>query len=207
MEKEEIEIILERISDLYRKYGIKSVTMDDAARELGISKKTLYTFVRDKEDLVKQVMIQEMYKMHHRFNGLISEKQNAIEELFEVNKQIKKMIREHSTTIDYDLKKYFPSLYREIYEDTRQNMYEAVLRNIKKGKEDGLFREDLNEEVIARLHVSRVMGMSENPHFSIEEITSDKVYNEIMVYHIRGMANEKGIQYLEENLDKLEHTD
>jgi AcrR family transcriptional regulator len=207
MERDEIELILERVGDLYRKYGIKSVTMDDAARELGISKKTLYTFVKDKEDLVKQVMMQERYKMHHRFEGLMSERHNAIEELFEVNKQIKIMIREHSTTIDYDLKKYFPALFREIFEDTRQNMYEAVLKNIKRGKEEGLFRKDLNEEVIARLHVSRIMGMSENPHFSIEEITSDKVYNEIMVYHIRGMANENGIKYLEENLDKLEHID
>jgi TetR/AcrR family transcriptional regulator, cholesterol catabolism regulator len=198
----ELENILERISCLYKKYGIKSVTMDDVARELGISKKTLYLHFSDKDDLVLQVLNFEAKKRTVEFKKIYERKLNAIEELLEVNRFLNFMLRDHSPVVDYDLKKYYPKHYIKSQEMRMAKMFESVINNMKKGKKEGLFREDLNEEIIAKLHVSRIMCMTENPYFSSEELTSPQVFSELIIYHIRGIANENGIKILEENLVK-----
>jgi AcrR family transcriptional regulator len=198
----ELENILERISCLYRKYGIKSVTMDDVARELGISKKTLYLHFSDKDDLVLQVLNYEGRNRATEFKKIYERNLNAIEELLEVNRYMNHMMRDHSTVIDYDLKKYYPEHYTKTQEMRRAKMYESVINNMKKGKKEGLFRADLNEEIIAKLHVSRIMCMTENSYFSTTELSSPEVFSEVIIYHIRGIANENGIKILEENLVK-----
>jgi len=198
----ELENILERISCLYRKYGIKSVTMDDVARELGISKKTLYLHFTDKDDLVLQVLNYEGRKRTLEFKKIFDRNLNAIEELLEVNRYMNLMMRDHSTVVDYDLKKYYPEHYSKTQDLRRAKMYESVLNNMKKGKKEGLFRTDLNEEIITKLHVSRIMCMTENPYFSTAELSSPEVFSEVIIYHIRGIANDKGIKILEENLVK-----
>jgi len=198
----ELENILERISCLYRKYGIKSVTMDDVAHELGISKKTLYLHFSDKDDLVLQVLNYEGKKRTVEFKKIYDRKLNAIEELLEVNRYMNDMLRDHSAVVDYDLKKYYQEDYAKTQETRRGKMFESVINNMKKGKKEGLFRADLNEEIIAKLHVSRIMCMTENPFFSAYEISSPQVLSEVIIYHIRGIANENGIKILEENLVK-----
>ena len=198
----ELENILERVSCLYRKYGIKSVTMDDVARELGISKKTLYLHFSDKDDLVVQVLNYEANNRAVEFKKIYDQNLNAIEELLEVNKLMNHILREHSTVVDYDLKKYYPEHFAKNQELRRDKMYESVMNNMKKGKDEGLFRADLNEEIIAKLHVSRIICMTENPFFSAAELSSPQVFSEIIIYHIRGIANKNGIKILEENLSK-----
>lgn len=198
----EIENILERISCLYKKYGIKSVTMDDVAHELGISKKTLYLYFSDKDDLVMQVLNFEGEKRTKAYKKIYDLRLNAIEELLEVNRYMNHMMREYSAVVDYDLKKYYPEHYAKTQEMRREKMFESLINNMIKGKKEGLFREDLNEEIIAKLYVSRIMSMTENSSFSLVELSSPQVFSELIIYHIRGIANDKGIKMLEENLVK-----
>lgn len=200
----ELKNILGKVNCLYRKYGIKSVTMDDVARELGMSKKTLYQYVKDKNELVEKTIELELNQNLCVINESLEEQLNAIEELFEVNRCIHQMIKQYNPSMDYDLKKYYPDLYKKAHEVKRKNMYTSVLANITKGKKDGLFREELNEEIIAKLYVSRIEGSMNSEVFTQEEILSSKVHKEIFIYHIRGMANEKGIDYLNKNIHKLD---
>jgi TetR/AcrR family transcriptional regulator, cholesterol catabolism regulator len=192
--------ILEKVGAMYHKYGIKSVTMDDVARELGISKKTLYAFVCDKDELVDKVIQYQTEKHGEIYQEIFNRSLNAVEELLEVNKSTNLIMKDHSHVIDYDLKKYYPDIYKKIHENQREGMYNGVLENMRKGKREGLFRQDLNEEVIAKLYVSRIMCMTDNPVFTTDEFTSPRFFTEIIIYHIRGIANEKGIQVLEEKL-------
>lgn len=201
--EEELNNILDHVSELYHRYGIKSVTMDDVARELGISKKTLYVHVKDKSELVRLVIERKLENNQCMMEDVFNRDHNAIEELIEVSKKTKLMLETHSPTVEYDLKKYFPDLFKRMQQVLFEKMYLAVLENIKKGKKEGIFRGEMNEEVIAKLHVSRIMGMMENPLFTLNEFISENVFNEIFIYHIRGMANEKGLRVLEENIDKL----
>ncbi len=202
MEKELLNI-LEKVSILYQKYGIKSITMDDVARELGISKKTLYQHVTDKTDLVEKVMLLIAEKHNSFFKKLRANKINAIEELFEVNKYFTEMLKNYNPSMEYDLRKYYPDLFKNIYEVRRKRMYESIIRNMKKGIKEGLYRRDMDIEIIAKLHVSRIENMYDNEIFTNEELISTKVFNEIFIYHLRGIANVTGIKFLERKLKEL----
>ena len=199
--------ILSRVVDLYLKYGIKSVTMDDVARELGISKKTLYQLVKNKSELVEMAMEFENNRAHECFQEVISAGQNAIDELMEVSRFVTVHMRTNSAALDYDLRKYFPENFRKRNQKKREMMYQSVLENMRKGKEQGIFREELNEEIIAKLHVQRMESMHESSLFTAVGMTTGKVFKEVFIYHIRGIANEKGIEYLKRNIHRLDHLD
>jgi TetR/AcrR family transcriptional regulator, cholesterol catabolism regulator len=199
--------ILERTAELFRNYGIRSITMDDISHELGISKKTLYQFVTDKDELVKKVVAHILNITMCHFDRIRSHAANAIEELFEVNCFVHSVMRKYSPAFEFDLRKYYPDVYQLLIKTKREKMYDSVLENIRKGKSEGIYREDMEEEVIAKVHVSRMENLHDNTMFSLEEMTRGKIFKEIFVYHIRGMANAKGIKILEENMHKLEFSE
>jgi AcrR family transcriptional regulator len=201
---EELKNILEKVRDLYVRYGIKSVTMDDIAHQLGISKKTLYQHVVDKNDLVLKVFELEIDDNCNQFECAFSEQSNAIDQLFDVHRWVMKRMKEHSPVSDYDLKKYYPDLYRRIEKTRRERMYDFVISNLRKGKEEGIYRSDLDEEIITKIHVSRIQNTFDSELLTNEEKTSFKVFYEFFVYHVRGIASEKGIKILEEKLKNKE---
>ncbi|NOQ25984.1 MAG: TetR family transcriptional regulator [Bacteroidales bacterium] len=196
----ELENILIKVGDLYNKYGIKSVTMDDVARELGISKKTLYQFVENKGDLVSKVLKNTLSKNNCTFKEIDEKNQNAIDELLEVGKHIVKIITKYNHSLEYDLKKYYPLLYDQIHEMRKEKMYNSILNNILKGKKEGLYRSDMNEEIITKIQTSRFVHMSSGELFDPEDINKPQYILELFIYHIRGIATIKGIDVLEKKL-------
>ncbi len=204
---EKLHDILPKISEMFRKYGIKSVTMDDVARELGISKKTLYLHVTDKTDLINKFMDYEIEGISNCFNSILEIRHNAIEELFEINRFMISMLKRYSPSFDYDLKKYYPELSQRVQLTRRTKIYNTTLENLKKGKLEGLYRQELNEDILTKLHVSRIENMAGSSLFSPEEINSGTVFKEMFIYHIRGIANEKGIKFLQKNIHKLDYSD
>ncbi len=198
--------ILKQVRRLYQRYGIKSVTMDDVAKHLGISKKTLYEYFTDKEDLVRNV-----FKFEHDhwagFLGAIEDKKlNAIEELFEVYKMINAMFREFNPSMEYDLRKYYPDLFIQVKEVRRKRMFELVFDNLNKGKMEGLYRKELNAKIIAKLHVFRTESFFDNDMFTQEELISFKMFHEVFVYHLQGILNNDGRAFFETNFDKFKAT-
>lgn len=188
--------IVEGARVLYDKYGIKSVTMDDVAKHLGISKKTLYQFVKDKADLVEKVVTDELDKDMKVFEGILRRNLNAIDELFELNGYVKRIIREYHPSKEYDLQKYYPELFARMKEMRVDNMYHTIKNNMQKGVREGMFREDINAETIARFHIFRMENIYEHNLCSMEELLSDDYLNEIFKYHIHGIANQNGLDYL-----------
>lgn len=202
---EEYKFIIEKVSALYLQYGIKSVTMDDVARELGISKKTLYKYVDNKTELVSHFIDYILEQRLCNVQEIQKEKHNAIEELFKVNEYVIELLRNYNPSTEYDLRKYYPQQYEKIRKHRRTNMYQAVLANIQKGKKEGLFRSELNEDIIARVHVSRIENSFANEMFSIEELTSKEFIVEMMEYHIRGIASKKGIEFFEGKMKEFKN--
>ncbi|MFP4447304.1 MAG: TetR/AcrR family transcriptional regulator [Bacteroidales bacterium] len=200
---EEFKFIIEKVSALYLQYGIKSVTMDDVARELGISKKTLYKYVENKIELVSHFVDYILGQRLCTVQEIQKEKHNAIEELFKVNEYVIEMLRNYNPSMEYDLRKYYPQQYEKVRKHRRTNMYQAVLANIQKGKKEGLFRSELNEDIISRVHVSRIENSFANEMFSIEELTSKEFITEMMEYHIRGIASKKGIEFFENKVKEF----
>jgi len=201
---EELKNILSKVGCLYKKYGIKSITMDDVSRELGISKKTLYQYVQDKNELVAQVIDLDMEHQITIFNELFCKGLNAVDELFEVNKMVAQMIKNHNPSEEYDLKKYYPDQFQKIHKVRREEVYNHILSNLKKGKQEGLYKSELNEEIIAKVQLMRIENTFDNQIFTEDELLSSKAFLEIFIYHIRGIASDKGIKILEQKLIELE---
>ncbi len=194
--------ILGEVCKLYRRYGIKSVTMDDVAKHLCISKKTLYEFFSDKEDLVGKVMLMEHTRWFEVLKAIDAKKLNAIEELFEVYKVLKQMFRDYNPSMEYDLRKYYPDLSMKLREERRKMILESGYRNMTKGKREGLYRKDLHAMIIAKLHLLKVENMVDSDMFTIKELTSFAVFHEIFVYHLNGIMSPKGRQFFEEQFRK-----
>jgi AcrR family transcriptional regulator len=199
----DIDSILVKVSELYKKYGIKSVTMDDVARELGVSKKTLYQYVSDKTELVGKVVDKVMDCSFSSIEEMEQTGSNAIEQLIEVSRRVNIIMKDHSPSYEYDLKKYYPEIYARLMSERRAKMYESMLANIRRGKKEGVYRDELNEEIITKLHIMRMESLRESEFFKPEELHASKFFREILVYHIHGLASEEGRKVLEKNMEKL----
>lgn len=202
---EELVNILTKVRCLYMKYGIKSVTMDDVARELGISKKTLYQYVNDKNELVQKVVEMEIDEKATDLSKMNCTGLNAIEQVFEVHKSVQRMLKDYNPSTEYDLRKYYPELYAQVVKIRRERIFNNILNNLNKGKEEGLYRKELNSELIAKLQLSRVEAAFDDKIFTQDELLSPKLFLEMFVYHIRGIANEYGLTVLEKKLKELEN--
>lgn len=190
-----------RVHELYNRFGIKSVTMDDVARELGISKKTLYECIEDKSELVKHVM-EMMYRYHgEKLHEITTRGLNAIEELFEVNRYMTQMVKEQNPTLGYDMQKYYPELHHALMTEQRTRMHDAIRQNLVKGIAEGLYRKEMNVDIISRLHMTRMEYRYRQDSYQLNEIDSREVMQEIFIYHLHGIANEKGIKILNDKLN------
>jgi len=194
------ENILDKVFEMYNRYGIKSVTMDDVAGMLGMSKKTLYQYVTDKKDLVEKVIERIIEEKDCQQKKVYGKSLNAIEEIFELAQIMNDHVKNYNPTMEYDLKKYYPELHQKISNARREKMYESVSENLNKGIESGIYRDQMDVDIITKIFVSRVELSFDNPLFQPEEITSAKVFKEMMTYHLHGICNSKGLDILNEKL-------
>ena len=198
--------IVGQVKTLYHRYGIKSVTMDDVASHLGISKKTLYEHFHDKEDLVQAVLMFEHDQSCGFMENIIGKHYNAIEELFEVYKMIHTMYHDYNPSMVYDVRKYYPALFSKLKEIRRQRMYESVVGNMEKGKREGFYRHEIDAAIVSKLHVLRTEALFSTDIFTPEELTSFSLFHELFIYHIHGILNQAGRDFFEANFDKFKAT-
>lgn len=191
--------ILETVRGLILKYGIKSMTMDDIARELGMSKKTLYQYFKDKNDLIMQVMQFDIYDHEQIITSLQKQKLNAIEESLEMFKQILADFSEIQPNILFDLKKYHPEAFNLYEEFKRTYMYQCIEANLQKGIKEGFYRKDIDTAVITINYIVMVSNLFENPESFGKNRGFLILYEQIFRYHINGIASNKGRQYLADN--------
>lgn len=197
--------LIQKIKDTYLQYGIKSVTMDDLARELGVSKKTLYEHFKDKEDVVRKVVAFMIEDQQSCINTIIENPEiNAIDELLQMSHFISDHLKSVNPSFSYDLKKYYSRVWDELVEFKSKTVFEHIMANIAKGVSEGLYRKDLNYEIIAYVYVARMELYSPGGLPELQKFTHKEVFRTLFQYHVRGIANEKGRQHLEALLNKNE---
>ena len=202
MEKE-VKEILKVVNCLYLKYGVKRVTMDDVSIELGMSKKTLYQYFENKEDLVYKVLFNDMEEIFKTIEELKNQNLNVIDEAFERNKIISNAIREYSPALNFDLKRYFPKIYKKLRQYKMEKTYYSIVANMKKGIDQGLFRADLNVDIIAKIHMSRIENLEGDDLLDFSKYSPNQIFNEVFIYHNRGICSEKGLTLLEKKLEEI----
>jgi hypothetical protein len=189
--------IIEKAGELFLNLGFKSVTMDEIANELGISKKTLYKYFSNKHSLVEATTLTIHDSCFLAMDTITNKGFNAIKENFETKKMFKEMFQNASSSPIYQLKKYYPKIHQKTMEKEMVLFSECLKKNIEKGIKEGFYRNDLNIDLITKFYFSLVFSIHEN---TIENYKIPKLEHEVLIYHTRAIATEKGLKELEEQL-------
>lgn len=189
--------ILAKAEELFLSYGIKSMTMDDFAGRMCMSKKTLYQFVHDKDDLVKKTMKQHIENEKRTIQDICRTHENAIDEIFAIGKHALVHLSRMNPSALYDLQKYHPEGWKMFVEYKNTFIYSCIHGNIEKGIRQGMYRPDFNPDIIARIYSSRMEIVVSQEVFPFPKYTVMDVYAEYLKYHVRAIASEKGLKYLE----------
>jgi len=189
--------IIDIAKHLFFQYGLRSVTMDEIALQTGISKKTLYQNFKDKETLIEKIILNEMEKVKVLINEILSEKGlNAIDRTVKIYGLLSELHKKHPPILEHDLQRYYPEIFSTIRKFRNGNMYKAIVDNLEDGKAEGLFREDLNSEIIALLQINRGGILRES--FGLKDkYGAEELVRQSLIYHLYGICSDKGRQYIE----------
>lgn len=195
MENKQLEII-ESAAEVFLKHGIKSVTMDDLAKSLGVSKKTIYKYFDDKNDLITKIVKAKTTK-----DKLICEQsrvdtQNAIDALFKISEFVSNMLSNVHTSVFFDLQKYHRDAWTVMEEHKHYFVKSQIKENIERGQREGLYRDSINPEVISSVYIATMDGLFDGQTFDMDSLNFGEIFNEIVGFQIRGLASDKGREYL-----------
>ena len=184
--------ILLSAEKLFMRSGIRSVSMDDVAQELAISKKTLYKWFENKDELVHAVMQSHLGRETNECEGLIKGASSAIDELFKMMAWMRAQFSDVHPGIFFDLQKFYPQSWTLWAEHKHSYILTQIIDNLRRGIAEGLYRADLDVEVLARLRLAQI-ELAVNPdlfpprHFDTQRVT------EVMLEHFMlGVATLKG---------------
>jgi hypothetical protein len=189
--------IIAKAGEMFLKLGFKSVTMDDIASELGISKKTLYKYFGNKHALVEKTTTTMHQSCLCKIQTITNQGFNPIEENFEIKKMFKEMFQNASSSPIHQLKKYYPKVHEKIMEKEIVLFSECLKKNMEKGINAGYYRKDVDIELVTKFYFSLVFSIHEN---TIENYKIPKLEQDVLAYHTRAIATAKGLLELEKQL-------
>ena len=189
--------IINKAKDMFLKLGFKSITMDDIAGEMCISKKTIYKYFANKELLIEE----SVQVIHREVNAIItditSKDYNAIAENFAIRRMFDDMFKATDTSPIYQLKKHYPDVYRKVHTYQVEMCQSCFRDNIEKGIAQGLYRKELNISAYVNFYYALIFSINENTRSEREAFALEM---QALEYHTRAMATPKGIAELEKNL-------
>ena len=199
--EEKVKLILRQVRDIFMRFGLKSVTMDDLCRELSISKKTLYQHVSDKNDLVKKAVEFEIDRDQCEISDIIGKNLSAMDELFEIASTVEEKLNNLHPSILYDMQKYYPEAWAVMSRHRNEFIVKTMSNNILKGQEEGIFRRDIDVKIISLLFAMKIELLADNMMYAHLGIKPAQIYFENLKYHVRGISNEAGLRALEKKLE------
>jgi len=184
--------IIDKASEMFLNLGFKSVTMDDLANEMGISKKTIYTHFANKTKLVEATTNHVFHLVCNGIDCIRDENNNPICELFQINTFIKTLLKNEKAGPQYQLQKYYPKIFKTLKSGQFEIMNECVVNNLQRGIAQGLYRENINPEMVARYYYLGATGIKDFDLFPPEKFNPQEVIDAYLEYHLRGIVTKKG---------------
>jgi AcrR family transcriptional regulator len=196
------ERIQEKANDLFKRYGIKSITMDEIAAQLGISKKTIYQYFADKEDLVNAVIEEHVNSSQDDCLASIHDSENAIHEEFLVQDKVLEHMQDVNPAALHDMQRFHPAAYQKFTRYKNNFMREMVGNNLRRGIREGLYRQEIRVDILSKFRVDSIF-LSLSADFLMESAFGlPELQQELFVHYLMGVASPKGHklinQYLQE---------
>ncbi|TNE79734.1 MAG: TetR/AcrR family transcriptional regulator [Bacteroidetes bacterium] len=202
--KDDFTRVLESTNELFMRYGIRSVSMDDVAREVGMSKKTIYQHFTDRTHLVDAVIEHHIQTIKTNCDTICYEMENPIDQLLEIARYFHSLTRQMNPTLLFDLKKYFPQSWKKLSAFRLDQVHEQISDNLLKGREMGLYRTDFNIDIVVKLYIHLVGVILDDDLFPKVQYTFKELHHEMLMYHLHGISTFAGIEYLHEKQSKNE---
>ena len=189
--------IINKAKEMFLKLGFKSISMDDIACEMCISKKTIYKYFSNKDILIEESIDLVHKEVKETMDAIISKNYNAIEENFEIKRMFREMFKSAESSPIYQLKKHYPDIYNKVLNIQVSICEDCFRKNILKGIKEGLYRENLDVENYVKFYYTLIFTINEN---TMLEKESHELELKALEYHIRAMATLAGIIELEKHL-------
>lgn len=198
------ERILERAAGLFLQYGVRSITMDEIAKELAVSKKTLYVHYPNKQKLVKATSYYIFDSIIQGIQQIQAQQLNPISELFQIKRYTSANLKDEKSAPYHQLKKYYPEIASKLIQE-QQNLIEKTLHdNLVRGIQTGLYRPGIPLSFVSKIYFLGSMGIRDQDIFPKDEFAHNSVVEMHMEYHLRAIATPKGLQELQKLIKEKE---
>ncbi|MEZ4793702.1 MAG: TetR/AcrR family transcriptional regulator [Gelidibacter sp.] len=190
------EKIIDKATELFLNYGFKSVTMDDIANDMGISKKTIYLYFENKNVLVEDSVMDLFQKISSGIEDIRDLEKNPIEEIFEIKNFLMYNLKDEKSSPQYQLEKYYPKIFKDIKEKQFCVMEDCVTCNLERGVKMGLYRKDIRVDFVSKIYFTCMMALKDKELFPLNNFSMNTLMNNYLEYHLRGICTPKGIETL-----------
>ncbi|OFX72936.1 MAG: hypothetical protein A2X12_09845 [Bacteroidetes bacterium GWE2_29_8] len=193
--------LLPQISNLFRTYGIKSLTIKDIVMKLGISKNAFNVHFKNKEDVILKLAYSEIGKESDELNNLCIKHQHVIDQLYAISKYVVQKENELNSLLIYSMKKYYPEIWDNAMNIRKKNVINVITNNFNIGVKQGIYRKSIDLIVVVLFSdfLLNIRSIEMNKDWLINNF--DNTFDIIFLYHIRSIANKEGIEYSEEKLN------
>lgn len=188
--------ILLNASNLFLNYGFKSITMDDLANKIGISKKTIYQHFENKTKLVEATTMYVFEIISTGIDNICSLQKNPIEEIYDIKNFIMEHLKEEKSSPQYQLQKYYPRIFSTLKKKQFEVMQDCVKDNLNRGIAQKLYRESISVEFIARIYFNSMIVIKDKDLFPLKQFSMNMLMEHYIEYHLRGICTPKGIELL-----------
>lgn len=184
--------IIDVAIEQFTRYGVRAVTMDDIARSLGISKKTIYQDFKDKKELVSCAFRKVLDQDSRHLQCVLVGEDGIIENLVLTSKLMRERLSKMNPMVILEIQRYFPETWK-IFQDFKENVIRKDLYNVlEKGKKLGYFRSEIDSEILSRVRVNQINSLFESTEFHNGDISITDAQIEIMEHFLHGIFTEKG---------------
>ncbi|MCL6296206.1 TetR/AcrR family transcriptional regulator [Jejuia spongiicola] len=188
--------ILLGATDLFLSYGFKSVTMDDIASSLGVSKKTIYQHFDNKTKLVEATTLSLFESISCGIDHICSLEKNPIEEIYSIKQFIMEHLKDEKSSPQYQLQKYYPKIFNTLKSKQFEVMQTCVTDNLNRGINQGLYRGSISVEFIARIYFNSMLAIKDKDLFPLKKFSMNMLMSNYLEYHLRGICTPKGLEIL-----------
>lgn len=189
--------ILLKANELFNRFGFRRVTMDEIALKTGMSKKTIYQSFENKDEIVNAIVEQHLSNSTCQCIANVASAENAVHEVFLNVEMVQKMTEEMNPGLFEDLEKYYPSVFEKIYRHKHDFIAEKIKTNLEKGIREGLYRDDINTDVLTKLRIETMFIPFNQQLFPYGKYRIYDVEIEIIDHFLHGVATPKGLKVIQ----------
>ena len=184
--------LLDKAEGLFHRFGVRSISMDEIAREVNMSKKTVYQYFKDKDEIVNLVSKQHIEREVKQFNEVFDTSEDSIDEMIKLSTCFRNTLSGMNPSLLFDLQKYHPNSWAQWLEFKNEHIKNSIKRNIERGKDEGYYRQNLDPECLAIFRVEQIEMTFDNSIFPQDKFNFTEVQMMLFDHFVHGLLTQRG---------------